>query len=95
MSDWRWKIVDYFNPDQSARLQLRRASRPGHAVVYHQLAVASAVDLQPEEMPRGVDAQLDRAVAVLLADVKAWKSQPRPKLQKASERGVVPNMAGD
>ncbi|MBI2923817.1 MAG: PD40 domain-containing protein [Planctomycetes bacterium] len=41
---------------------------------------------RPGEMPRGVDVQLDAAVAALLDDVKAWKAQPRPELKKASER---------
>lgn len=41
---------------------------------------------QPTELPRGTDVQLAKAVEVLLADVKAWKERPQPKLQKAMER---------
>jgi len=40
----------------------------------------------PCDMPRGVDRQLDKAVAVLQAEVKKGKQRPRPKLKKASER---------
>jgi len=40
----------------------------------------------PGEMPAGKDRQLEKAVEVLLEDVKAWKARPRPKLRKASER---------
>ena len=36
--------------------------------------------------PGGRDAQLDKAVEVLLADVEAWESRPAPTLRKASER---------
>ncbi|MHC4725611.1 MAG: S41 family peptidase [Planctomycetota bacterium] len=41
---------------------------------------------KPGEMPDGKDVQLDKAVQVLLEDVKAWKARPMPHLQKASER---------
>jgi tricorn protease len=41
---------------------------------------------QPGEMPQGKDVQLDKAVAVLLADVQAWKQRPQPTLRKATER---------
>jgi tricorn protease len=41
---------------------------------------------KPGEMPRGVDAQLQKAIDVLQADVAKWKRQPGPKLIKASER---------
>jgi tricorn protease len=41
---------------------------------------------QPGEMPAGKDRQLDKAVQVLLEDVKKWKATPKPKLIKASER---------
>lgn len=41
---------------------------------------------QPGDMATGKDAQIEKAVAVLLDDVKAWKARPQPKLQKASER---------
>jgi tricorn protease len=34
----------------------------------------------------GKDAQIEKAVEVLTADVKAWKDRPQPKLKKASER---------
>ncbi len=40
----------------------------------------------PGEMPQGVDRQLDKAVAILQADVKKWNARPQPKLRKASER---------
>lgn len=36
--------------------------------------------------PAGKDAQLDKAIEVLLEDVKAWKSRPTPALRKSSER---------
>jgi tricorn protease len=41
---------------------------------------------QPGDLAQGKDRQLQKAVEVLLSDVKAWKSRPQPKLQKASER---------
>src|SRR5262249_34455225 len=41
---------------------------------------------QPGDMPRGKDAQLDKAVEVLLEDVKAWEAKKTPKLIKATER---------
>jgi tricorn protease len=41
---------------------------------------------EPGEMPQGKDVQLAKGVEVLLADVKAWKEQPQPRLQKATER---------
>ena len=41
---------------------------------------------QPGDMPRGVDVQLDAAVAALMEDVKTWKAKPKPPLKKASER---------
>jgi hypothetical protein len=37
-------------------------------------------------MPRGNDEQLDKAVEVLLEDVKAWEERPMPELRKATER---------
>jgi tricorn protease len=40
----------------------------------------------PGDMPRGKDVQLEKAVEVLLADVKAWQERPQPTLRKASER---------
>jgi tricorn protease len=40
----------------------------------------------PGDMPQGKDVQMEKSVEVLLADVAAWKAQPRPKLQKATER---------
>jgi tricorn protease len=41
---------------------------------------------EPGQLARGQDVQLNKAVAVLLDDVKAWKSRPQPKLMKATER---------
>src|SRR5262249_9407656 len=41
---------------------------------------------EPGRLPGGDDAQLDKAVAVLLKDVEAWKTRPLPKLLKATER---------
>jgi tricorn protease len=41
---------------------------------------------EPGDMPSGQDAQLDKAVEVLLKDVEAWESRPRPQLRKATER---------
>lgn len=41
---------------------------------------------QPGDVAKGTDAQLNKAVEVLLADVKTWSSRPQPKLRKASER---------
>lgn len=49
---------------------------------------------QPGEMPAGKDAQLEKAVQALLADVDELKKQPRPPLRKASERGAKPEIAG-
>jgi tricorn protease len=42
---------------------------------------------QPGDAATGKDAQVEKAVQVLLDDVKAWKARPQPKLKKASERG--------
>ncbi|MCH7558405.1 MAG: PD40 domain-containing protein [Planctomycetes bacterium] len=41
---------------------------------------------EPGEMPSGKDTQLDKAIEVLLEDVKAWKARPMPQLRKATER---------
>ena len=41
---------------------------------------------EPGQLPAGKDTQLEKAVAVLLEDVKAWKETPRPPLRKATER---------
>ncbi|HKB37232.1 MAG TPA: S41 family peptidase, partial [Gemmataceae bacterium] len=41
---------------------------------------------EPGDMPRGKDAQLAKAVEVLLADVTEWKKRPQPRLKKATER---------
>lgn len=41
---------------------------------------------EPGQVPKGEDVQLAKGVEVLLADVKAWKERPQPKLRKASER---------
>jgi tricorn protease len=40
---------------------------------------------EPGDLPRGKDAQLEKAVAVLQGEVEAWKQKPRPPLHKASE----------
>ena len=40
----------------------------------------------PGDAAQGKDAQIEKAVDVLTADVKAWKERPQPKLKKASER---------
>src|SRR5688572_4750383 len=37
---------------------------------------------QPGDMAKGKDAQIEKAVEVLQADVKAWKERPQPKLMK-------------
>jgi tricorn protease len=41
---------------------------------------------EPGQMPQGKDVQLDKAVAVLSADVKAWKQRPQPAPRKATQR---------
>jgi tricorn protease len=41
---------------------------------------------QPGDQPKGVDAQLAKAIEVLRDDVQAWKKQPHPELKKASGR---------
>jgi tricorn protease len=41
---------------------------------------------QPGDLPRGKDAQLDKAIEVLSADVRAWLERPRPTPRKATER---------
>jgi len=46
---------------------------------------------EPGDMPQGKDVQLDKAIEVLLEDVKKWKEQPMPKLRKASERHEFTN----
>jgi tricorn protease len=40
----------------------------------------------PGDMPAGKDLQLDKAVKVLIKDVKKWQKRPQPMLKKASER---------
>jgi tricorn protease len=40
----------------------------------------------PGDAAKGKEAQIEKAVEVLTADVKAWKDRPQPKLKKASER---------
>ncbi len=42
---------------------------------------------EPEQMPKGKDIQLEKAVEVLQAEVKAWQDRPQPKPRKATERG--------
>lgn len=41
---------------------------------------------QPGDVAKGKEAQIEKAVEVLQADVKAWQARPQPKLLKASER---------
>lgn len=41
----------------------------------------------PGDAAQGKDAQIEKAVGVLTAEVKAWQERPQPKLKKASERG--------
>jgi len=41
---------------------------------------------KPGDTPQGKDAQLVKAVKVLLKDVKKWESRPKPQLRKATER---------
>ncbi len=41
---------------------------------------------QPGDWPAGIDEQMSKAVTMLLEDVETWKSRPRPKLRKSSER---------
>ncbi len=41
---------------------------------------------EPGQMPAGKDAQLAKAIEVLMQDVKEWKEKPRPALRKATER---------
>ena len=50
---------------------------------------------QPGELPAGKDVQIEKAVEVLLADVKTWASRPQPKLRKATERGLETATAGE
>ena len=45
------------------------------------------VEVQPGDIPAGRDAQLEKAIEVLLADVAAAEAEPPLKLIKASERG--------
>ncbi len=46
---------------------------------------------EPEDLPKGNDPQLKKAVEVLQGDVTAEKAKPRPKPRKASERnGAAP-----
>jgi tricorn protease len=41
---------------------------------------------RPGDLAKGLDAQLQKAIEVLKADVATWKQRPEPKLIKASER---------
>jgi tricorn protease len=41
---------------------------------------------EPLQLTQGKDVQIEKAVAVLLDDVKAWKARPQPVLRKATER---------
>ncbi len=40
----------------------------------------------PGHLPQGRDAQLAKAIDVLLADVAAWRQRPQPRLQYSTER---------
>jgi tricorn protease len=42
--------------------------------------------LEPSNLPQGRDAQLEKALEVLRADVSAWKGRPQPKLKLSTER---------
>jgi tricorn protease len=50
---------------------------------------------RPGELAAGKDVQIEKAVEVLLADVKTWASRPQPKLRKATERGTETQTAGE
>jgi C-terminal processing protease CtpA/Prc len=55
------------------------------------------VDLHPDEVARGEDAQLDKAVEVLLKDVEEWKKNQKPDVaaSPASEKSEeTPKGAG-
>lgn len=41
---------------------------------------------KPGDMAKGIDAQLQKAIEVLQADVAAWKARPKPPLLKAGDR---------
>ena len=41
---------------------------------------------EPGQMPAGKDVQLEKALQVLAANVKAYESRPQPKLKYATER---------
>ena len=43
-----------------------------------------------EELPRGKDVQIEKAVSVLKEDVKAFQAKPQPKPIKATERPPLP-----
>jgi len=45
---------------------------------------------EPGDSAAGKDRQVEKAVEVLLADVKTWNERPQPKLRKASERPTLP-----
>ena len=66
----------WFLPDTGEDMELNGA-RPDPANI---------VWPDPADFARGVDAQLNRAVSVLEADVKAEAARPKPPLRKASER---------
>ncbi len=42
---------------------------------------------EPGQMPQGKDIQLEKAIEVLLEDVKKWEEREQPTPRKASERG--------
>jgi tricorn protease len=52
------------------------------------------VDLDPDEVARGTDAQLDKAVAVLQQDLEAWKKQARPEVNAAPAEAPAKTPAG-
>ena len=58
------------------------------------------VENQPDQLARGVDGQLDKAVEVLQADVVAWKKSREPAVAvmapppvKPAGKGVAPTPA--
>jgi tricorn protease len=52
-----------------------------HGAVPHHL-----VWPEPARLPRGLDAQLTKALEVLQTEVQAWRERPQPKLRKSTER---------
>ena len=60
--------------------------RDGHDMELNGAVPDHVVWPKPTEMPRGKDRQLEKAIAVLKADVRKWQKRPMPKLERASER---------